>query len=143
MCKAECIPCVCTCVCAFVCNPRAHSSQVALLKGAKWRLWLGFDKWPFNTKATFANFGDKVEGEVTGVKELCLCVCAQLYPSTHNLCLLTDGVRNGLILLQSCCQMQSHYGLATRLSPLRKGYNHRDDTHTHTLSHFLGFVFML
>lgn len=81
MCKAECIPCVCTCVCVrtFVCDPRA---QVALLKGAKWRLWLGFDKWPLNTKATFANFGDEVEGEVTGVKGLCVCVCAHALRST-------------------------------------------------------------
>lgn len=72
-------------MCLCVCNPRA---QVALLKGAKWRLWLGFDKWPLNTKATFANFGDEVEFEVTGVKRpgwceymragesVCVCACA-------------------------------------------------------------------
>lgn len=96
MCKAECMPCVCAC------NPRA---QVALLTGPKWRLRLGFDKWPLNTKATFANFGDKVEGEVTEVKWQCICVsvcvCVVFHSSTNNLCLVTDGVRNGLILLQS------------------------------------------
>lgn len=81
MCKAKCTCSECVCgganvsdsVCVGVCgsNPTA---QVALLKGAKWRLWLGFDKWPLTTKATFANFGDEVEGEVTRVKGLCLCV---------------------------------------------------------------------
>lgn len=96
---------VCTSVC--VCNPRA---QVALLKGAKWRLWPGFDKWPLNTKATFANFGDwgrshRGEGALLVWVHASVRVCVHAVTALIT-CTVTDGVWNGLILLQSRCQTQ-------------------------------------